>query len=55
MGTALLAGGGGLLAGAVIGEAFEHHEEREREEDFDQGYMDGQLNDGQDNDFGGGW
>ena len=31
------AGGGGLLAGALIGDAFEHHEDREREEAYDQG------------------
>ncbi|KAF8264299.1 hypothetical protein EI94DRAFT_502598 [Lactarius quietus] len=43
------AGGAGLVGGLVLGEMFEHHEERERDEAFDQGYIDGQ-----DNDFGGG-
>jgi hypothetical protein len=53
MGTALLAGGGGLLAGAVLTEGFEHEhrEEREEEQGYDQGFIDGQDDGG----FGGGW
>jgi hypothetical protein len=34
-----IAGGGGLVAGALIGEAFENHEDREREEAYDQGQL----------------
>jgi hypothetical protein len=36
-------GGGGLLGGLLIGEAIEHHEDREREEAYDQGFDQGQL------------
>ncbi|KAI0761750.1 hypothetical protein BC629DRAFT_1597274 [Irpex lacteus] len=49
MGTALLAGGAGLVGGALLADAFEDHEDREEREAYDQGY-----NDGQDNDYGGG-
>lgn len=31
------------MGGLVLGEVFEHHEEREREEAYDQGYDQGQL------------
>ena len=31
--------GAGLLGGVVLGEVFEHHEEREREEAYDQGQL----------------
>ncbi|KAH9987887.1 hypothetical protein BJV77DRAFT_1070349 [Russula vinacea] len=51
--TGLLAGGAGLLGGLVLAEGFEHHERREeeeRQEAFDQGYIDGEVN----NDYGGG-
>jgi len=45
MGTALLAGGAGLVGGALLMDAFDDHEEREREigydQGFDQGYQDG--------------
>jgi hypothetical protein len=34
-----VAGGAGLLGGVVLGEAFENHEEREREEAYDQGQL----------------
>jgi len=42
MGTALLAGGAGLVGGALLMDAFEHHEDREREEAYDQGFDNGQ-------------
>ncbi|KAI0253038.1 hypothetical protein BJV78DRAFT_235555 [Lactifluus subvellereus] len=51
MGSLALAGGAGLLGGALLAEGFEHHErheEREEQEAYDQGYLDGQ-----DNDYGG--
>ncbi|KAF8485273.1 hypothetical protein DFH94DRAFT_689628 [Russula ochroleuca] len=51
--TGLLAGGAGLLGGVLLTEGFEHHERREeeeRQEAFDQGYVDGEIND----DYGGG-
>jgi hypothetical protein len=32
-----VAGGAGLLGGLALGEVFENHEEREREEGYDQG------------------
>jgi hypothetical protein len=38
-----VAGGGGLLAGALLTEGFEHHENREEERSYDQGYDQGQL------------
>jgi hypothetical protein len=53
MGTALLAGGAGLVGGALLMDAIEDHDDHEREEGFDQGYQDGQDNFGG-NDFGGG-
>jgi hypothetical protein len=37
-----VAGGGGLLAGALLMEGFEHHERREEEQAYDQGYDQGQ-------------
>ena len=37
MGTALLAGGAGLVGGALLMDAFENHEEHEREEAYDAG------------------
>jgi hypothetical protein len=44
------------VAGALLTEAFEHHEHREEERSYDQGYDQGFDNSGQDNaDFGGGW
>ncbi|KII95984.1 hypothetical protein PLICRDRAFT_170573 [Plicaturopsis crispa FD-325 SS-3] len=49
MGTMLAAGGAGLVGGALLTEAFEDHDDHEREEGYDQGYQDGQ-----DNDFDGG-
>ena len=64
-----LSGGGGLLAGALLGEAIEHHDEEERQEGFDQGQLNILLShsltlklvshltgyvEGQDSDFGGG-
>ncbi|KAI0676707.1 hypothetical protein C8Q78DRAFT_1073498 [Trametes maxima] len=53
MGTALLAGGAGLVGGALLMDAFEDHEDHEREEAYDAGY-----NQGFDNGFddgGGDW
>ncbi|KAI6151622.1 hypothetical protein BKA82DRAFT_4101422, partial [Pisolithus tinctorius] len=38
VGTALMAGAAGLAGGALITDVFEHHEEREREEAYDDGY-----------------
>lgn len=32
-----LAGGAGLLGGALLTEAFEHHEDRERQEAYESG------------------
>jgi hypothetical protein len=32
-----LAGGAGLLGGVLLTEAFEHHEDRERQEAYEQG------------------
>ncbi|KAM5540560.1 hypothetical protein V8D89_005591, partial [Ganoderma adspersum] len=37
MGTALLAGGAGLVGGALLMDAFENHEDHEREEAYDSG------------------
>ena len=37
MGTALLAGGAGLVGGALLMDAFEDHEDHEREEAYDAG------------------
>ncbi|KAF8304796.1 hypothetical protein DL93DRAFT_2090126, partial [Clavulina sp. PMI_390] len=42
MGTALLAGGAGLVGGALLMDAFEDHEDHEEREAYDQGYQDGQ-------------
>ncbi|KAF9242939.1 hypothetical protein BU15DRAFT_60222 [Melanogaster broomeanus] len=50
MGTALLAGGAGLVGGALLMDAIEDHDDHEREEGYDQGYQDGNDQDG----FGGG-
>ena len=36
-----VAGGAGLLGGLVLTEAFEHHEQREEERAYDQGYDQG--------------
>jgi len=55
LGTAVLAGGAGLVGGALLMDAFEDHDEREREEGFDQGYQDGWDNNQGDFDGGGGW
>ncbi|KAJ3002227.1 hypothetical protein NUW54_g5963 [Trametes sanguinea] len=41
IGTALLAGGAGLVGGALLMDAFEDHEEHEREEAYDAGYDQG--------------
>ncbi|KAI9063494.1 hypothetical protein FKP32DRAFT_722968 [Trametes sanguinea] len=41
MGTALLAGGAGLVGGALLMDAFEDHEDHEREEAYDAGYDQG--------------
>ncbi|KAF8554084.1 hypothetical protein OG21DRAFT_1509317 [Imleria badia] len=41
MGTALLAGGAGLVGGALLMDAFEDHDERERDIGYDQGYDQG--------------
>ncbi|KAI6035647.1 hypothetical protein F5J12DRAFT_794938 [Pisolithus orientalis] len=62
VGTALLAGAAGLAGGALLTDAFEHHEEREREEAYDDGYDRG-YDQGCDQDYdpgygfddGGGW
>lgn len=48
MGTAVLAGGAGLVGGALLANAFEDHDNEERQEGYDQGYADGQ-----DGDYGG--
>jgi hypothetical protein len=51
----LAVGGGGLLGGALLADAFEDHNRDERDEGYDQGYQDGQDNDyGDGGDFGGG-
>jgi hypothetical protein len=50
LGTAAAVGAGGLLVGALAADVFEHHEEREREDAFQDGFVDGQYDDG----FGGG-
>ncbi|KAG9317076.1 hypothetical protein JVU11DRAFT_1263 [Chiua virens] len=44
MGTALLAGGAGLVGGALLMDAVEDHNDYEREQGFDQGYQDGYDN-----------
>jgi len=41
IGTAVLAGGAGLVGGALLMDAFEDHDDREREEGYDQGYQNG--------------
>ncbi|PIL36626.1 hypothetical protein GSI_00315 [Ganoderma sinense ZZ0214-1] len=57
MGTALLAGGAGLVGGALLMDAFENHEEHEREEAYDAGYNQGFDNGFDQGEFddGGGW
>ncbi|CCM03963.1 uncharacterized protein FIBRA_06119 [Fibroporia radiculosa] len=57
MGTALAAGGAGILGGMLIGDLIEHHDERERMEGFDQGFQDGSMDQGfmDDNGPGFGW
>ncbi|KAI0938955.1 hypothetical protein AcW1_004121 [Taiwanofungus camphoratus] len=53
MGTAIAAGGIGLLGGALLAEGIEHHDEYEREVGFDQGYQDGEINQASWDDGGG--
>jgi len=53
MGTALLAGGAGLVGGALLMDAFEDHEDRQDQQAYDQGYDQGYDN-GNDN-GGGDW
>ncbi|KAI0079765.1 hypothetical protein K474DRAFT_1683130 [Panus rudis PR-1116 ss-1] len=48
MGTAIAAGGAGLLGGVLLGEAIESHEDFEREEAYQDGYQDGADFDGGD-------
>jgi len=48
--NALLAGGAGLIGGALLTEAFDHHEDEVRQDAYDQGFDDGQDNP----EFGGG-
>ncbi|OBZ71854.1 hypothetical protein A0H81_08115 [Grifola frondosa] len=67
MGTAIAAGGVGLLGGALLAEAWESHDDHEREIGYDQGFQNGDqvgYQDGYDNGFdngdngmddGGGW
>jgi len=45
-----LAGGAGLVGGALLANAFDDHEDREREEGYEHGFEDGQDA----GDFGGG-
>jgi len=53
LGTGLLAGGAGLVGGALLMDAIEDHDQDEREEGYDQGFDQGEdYNDG--GDFGGG-
>ncbi|KAF8841298.1 hypothetical protein BDN67DRAFT_532713 [Paxillus ammoniavirescens] len=54
LGTAVLAGGAGLVGGALLMDAFEDHDEREREEGYDQGYDQG-FDDNQGGFDGGDW
>ncbi|KAG1753273.1 hypothetical protein EDB19DRAFT_1668361 [Suillus lakei] len=55
MGTALLAGGAGLVGGALLMDAFEDHEDNVRDQAYDQGYGNGYDNgDNGGGDFGGG-
>ncbi|KAI0366203.1 hypothetical protein BV20DRAFT_1124411 [Pilatotrama ljubarskyi] len=54
MGTALLAGGAGLVGGALLMDAFEDHEDHEREEAYDAGYDQG-FDNGYDQGDGGDW
>ncbi|KAF9224413.1 hypothetical protein BS17DRAFT_801869 [Gyrodon lividus] len=55
IGTALLAGGAGLVGGALLMDAIEDHDEHERDEGYDQGFQDG-FDDNQGNwDGDGGW
>ncbi|PCH41545.1 hypothetical protein WOLCODRAFT_143636 [Wolfiporia cocos MD-104 SS10] len=54
MGTALAAGGAGILGGMLIGDLIEHHDEREQMEGFDAGFQDGRIDQGfMDGPFGG--
>ncbi|RPD74612.1 hypothetical protein L226DRAFT_560752 [Lentinus tigrinus ALCF2SS1-7] len=58
MGTALLAGGAGLVGGALLMDAFDDHEDREREQAYDAGYDQGYDNgfdQGDSFDGGGDW
>jgi len=55
VGTMAALGVGGLLGGAVLAHEFEEHNEREREEGFDQGYQDGRVDEYRDDFGGGGW
>ncbi|KAH9942984.1 uncharacterized protein BXZ73DRAFT_74055 [Epithele typhae] len=54
MGTALLAGGAGLVGGALLMDAFEDHEDHEREQAYDAGYDQG-FDNGVDAGDGGDW
>ncbi|KAH7924831.1 hypothetical protein BV22DRAFT_1195641 [Leucogyrophana mollusca] len=53
IGTALLAGGAGLVGGALLMDAIEDHNEDERQEGYDQGFQNGE-NYADNNDYGGG-
>ncbi|THH01748.1 hypothetical protein EW026_g1015 [Hermanssonia centrifuga] len=55
MGTAIAAGGVGLIGGALLADAFEDHEDREEQQAYDQGYDNGQDNNYDDGGGGGDW
>ncbi|KAG1767706.1 hypothetical protein EV702DRAFT_1146175 [Suillus placidus] len=55
MGTALLAGGAGIVGGALLMDAFENHEDNVRDEAYDQGYDNGYGNGYDNGGDGGGW
>ncbi|KAH9843787.1 uncharacterized protein C8Q71DRAFT_730047 [Rhodofomes roseus] len=57
MGTALAAGGAGLLGGVILEDLWQNHDEHEREEGYDDAMQDGYGGggfDGPQDDFGGG-
>ncbi|KAH7888145.1 hypothetical protein F5I97DRAFT_1926528 [Phlebopus sp. FC_14] len=54
IGTALLAGGAGLVGGALLMDAFESHEDNVREEAYEEGFQDG-FDDNQPYYDDGGW